>query len=663
MRKLIYLFVFCFMFILCYHNSFINASSDSTNVHLIFNKTSFNKGEEIKLSINLENFSNLNETKVIIKCDEKVFKPVKKNECYGHLVNNSIYEDILVNEYHNGYLRFQLIKKDLSSGYFSGFKNNVGEFYFIACINISNIYDYFTDGSFSILSSGINITLYDVYNEYINTNIIYSEKINVGWDIEKYEVEVYSKDFNFIDDIVVYNRSENEYEILKKEEVDLNHLNSSIINIIIIDKRNADIVVLSKRVDVVDTTKPIISGDNNILIDSNKLSDFYLDEHFEITDNYDLAFSPNIKYYDTLGNEILSYIDFINYLSHNLNAKVLISVSDVSGNKSDDFYIDITINDVTAPNIGEIKSFIVEDYNLSTFDFKNEISVSDDYDLNPTLIIKYYVDLVEIKNIEEELLKEKIVKAIYYAQDNKNNKTKEYECIIKIKDTMPPVISRVEEITLTDKEIINYEFTDKIKISDNLDRSPDIILEYYVVDEKIEYHKWIDKVSLGEVGYIIYYGKDKSNNVTEKVKLNVTVNDTTPPVIIIDNIKNGGKYIVGKTINYRIVDNFIGKLNTVVMLNNKIYNNEEINNPGEYTFKVESIDNAGNKNIVIINFKVIENNFIGCGDDLECYKDNYLEVVLLSIVLLIVVITIFVIKLLINKKKKKKVVINEKIDN
>ena len=120
-----------------------------------------------------------------------------------------------------------------------------------------------------------------------------------------------------------------------------------------------------------------------------------------------------------------------------------------------------------------------------------------------------------------------------------------------------------------------------------------------MVDEKFEYHKWIDKVSLGEVGYIVYYGKDKSNNITEKVKLNVTVNDTTPPVIIIDNIKNGGKYIVGKTINYRIVDNFIGKLNTVVTLNNKIYNNEEINNPGEYTFKVETVDDAGNKNIVI----------------------------------------------------------------
>ena len=654
MKKVLYLSVIYFIFVLS--NLSVKGMNDGTNVHLIFNKVSFSAGEEIRLNINLENYSNLNETKVIIKCDETIFKPVEKNGKYGHLVNNSIYDDILVNEYDSGYLRFHLIKKDISSGYYSGYKNNVGEFYFIASRNISNIYEYFSSGSFNILSSGISVTLYDIYNELIPSRINYSEKIKVEWNESKYVLEVFSNKPNYFEDIVVLNRTSDEYELMIKEEINMNTLGSSIINIIVIDKTNSDFLMLSKSVDVVDTTKPVVTGCDNINIDSNKLDLFVLDEYYEVSDNYDDNLNVFIKYYGSNNTEFINFDELKDYLKHNLNACIEITTVDSSGNKSDIFYINVHINDVTAPNIAEISSFDVLDYNLSSFQINDLFEVIDDYDLFPTLSYKCLVDGKDVEDFKKELIKNNKVTVIYYACDNRGNKTNEYRCILKIEDTTNPVIKIVESIKLTDKEIPHFDFLSIVSITDNIDLKPKVIMEYYAEDKKYEFHNWVDKVCSGKSSYILYYGIDESGNKTETVKINLEVVDTTMPIIEVDNVKNGGKYIVGKVINYSVVDNFSDNLEVSVLLNNIIYNKEEIIKPGEYTLKIEAIDEAGNKNIVIISFQVIENNFIGCGGDIDCYKDNYFEIVLLSIILLIVIIMIFVIKLLISNKKRKRAV-------
>lgn len=654
MKKVLCLFVFCFIFVL--NNINVFAENEEAKVHLIFNKVSFSIGEEIKLNINLENYSNLNETKVVIKCDENVFKPIEKNGKYGQLINNSIYDDILVNEYDSGYIRFHLIKKDISSGYYSGYKNNVGEFYFTACKNISNIYEYFSSGSFSVISSGISVTLYDIYNENIPVSINYSEKIKVEWDIIKYELEVYSDRPNYVEDIIVLNRTYDQYELIIKEDINMDILGSTIINIIIIDKTNSDFLMLSKSVEVIDSTKPVITGVNNINIDSDKLNLFLLDEYYKVSDNYDESMDVFIKYFDSENEEIINFDEFSEYLKHNLTGSVEISSIDSSGNISETFYIDVNINDVTAPNIAEIKSFDIEDYNLSGFLIEELILVSDNYDLSPSLYFKCMVDGKEVEDYKSELLNNKRVNVIYYATDNMGNKTNEYVCVLKIVDTICPYINKVESIKLTDKETLNFDFLSKINISDNIDKNPKIVLEYFTLDKKMEYNNWLDYVLSGKYSYILYYGVDSSGNKTDVIKMNIEITDTTSPIITVHNVKNGGKYIVGKIINYNVTDNFGGDVEVIVTLNGSIYNKEEILKTGEYTLKIEAIDKAGNKNIVIISFDIIENNFIGCGDDIDCYKENYLEIVLLSLVLLIVIIMIFVIRLFINKKKRKKVV-------
>ena len=62
---------------------------------------------------------------------------------------------------------------------------------------IANIYEYFKEGSFEELSTGINVTLYDIFNQEISTKIIYSEKIKINWDKEKYIINISYSFFSF----------------------------------------------------------------------------------------------------------------------------------------------------------------------------------------------------------------------------------------------------------------------------------------------------------------------------------------------------------------------------------------------------------------------------------------------------------------------------------
>ena len=97
MKKVIYfIIIFCLF-------SFIDLISveatTNTKVHLIFNKVSYNKGEEIKLTINLENFNNLNESKVVIKVNEDVLTPIIKNNKYIGVKKHQIKQHSLCNVY------------------------------------------------------------------------------------------------------------------------------------------------------------------------------------------------------------------------------------------------------------------------------------------------------------------------------------------------------------------------------------------------------------------------------------------------------------------------------------------------------------------------------------------------------------------------------------
>lgn len=653
MNKKIIKIVLIIFFLLTFHKTKVRATND-TITHLIFNKTSFEIGEEIKLTINLENFSNLNETKIIIKCNNNVFIPIKKNDSYGQLLPNSIYSKAVVNEYVNGgYIRIQLQKDDLNSGFSSGYKNNVGEFYFESRQKIDNIYNYFTSGNFEMLETGINVNLIDIYNQPINNVINYSEKIKLLWNKDKYNIEVYDEIPNFLDDIKVSNRLTSEYEIGFNEQINNTILGSQIFTITVFDYVNKDYFSMSKVIDVVDTTAPVITGTTELNINDNEIDKINLNDYYKIVDNYDLLPTVTIKYYNNENVEINNYDSFIEYLKHHLNGQIIINASDESNNISNDFNINVNIIDVTPPDITVLGDIEIRDVETNSFNFEKLINITDNYDMNPNIYIKIYKEEQEINEYQKELEVGNSLIFKYYGIDKSNNKTNEIVVKVTVKDTTSPSICGPTSTTINDDEIYQYDFLKEIAITDNLDHNPKIIIKYYIDNKEMLYEEWIQNLAKGYLGTIVYYGIDKSNNKTDEIKWEIIACDNTPPVIKIHNIKEENKYLKVEKIDYEIIDNFIGDVKIMLFLNDLPYNNEPINEVGDYTLKIEATDKAGNTSEKIINFKIIENNVIGCGDDLDCYLDNYLVVVIIVTILMILILTILVIKVCVWRIKKR----------
>lgn len=624
-----------------------------TKVNLIFDKITYTSGETIRLSINLENFSNLNETRIIIKINEKKLIPLKINNQYGQLINSSIYEEALLNEYVNGgYLRFHLIKKSLTTGYYSGYKNNIGEFYFEAKDYIANIYELFKDGSFETLSSGINITLYDIFNQNIPNIIQYSEKMQVSWNVDKYIMEVYEEVPNYMNDIKIINRNQNDYEIIYQSTIDNCCLTIDVLNIVLLDKTNGDYILISKPIEIVDITPPAVTGINNIEINSSELKFFSENDYFEVVDNYDSTPLIDILYYDSENNLLSSQETFKEYLNHNLCGYIQITARDKSSNISDLFNIEVKVVDDIPPSVTIINNYELLDTDLASFRFENLITVTDLYDKNPTLVFKSYVDNKEVDYISL-LKKGQTVNIKYFATDNANNSTPEYSCVIKVIDTTKPSINELNDIEIKDSEVVGYDYLKGLVYNDNIDKQPKLIVTYFLNNQKTDYDNWIKGLSKGLKGYFEYYVVDNSQNMTDIYRVNVMVIDTIPPIIRVHNIKSNTKYTKIDQIKYEIIDNFQDEITKLVTINDVVYDGYPLNEPGEYTFKIVATDASGNTSEEIIEFTIIKDNFVGCGDDVECYMNNYFDVVIIVCILMIIILTIIIIKVAISHKKKK----------
>lgn len=628
-------------------------ASQEAVVNLIFDKVSYSSNETIRLTINLENFVNLNETRLMIKVDETKLEPLKINNQYGQLLKSSIYEESLLNEYiSGGYLRFYLVKKSLETGYYSGYKNNIGEFYFESKSSISNIYELFQDISFETAKSGINIKLYDIYSQTIEYKIKYSEKIKIVWEKEKYIMEVYSPIPKYENDIKVLNRDSSQYEIIYQSDIDNTKLSTGVINVVILDNTNGDYILLAKSLDVVDSLAPVINGEHNITIDSTNIDLFDELELIEVTDNFDLNPVVDILYYDINDNLFADRIKFIDYLKHNSKGYLKIIARDSSSNISDEFIINININDNTPPVVTIINNYDLIDLEFDNFKFEDLITVIDDYDNNPKLYYECYLD-GKIVNCKEQLKKGNHVLIKYYASDNMNNQTKEYSCIVKLVDTQNPIVNQIDNIEINDTMVTKYDFLGNITFSDNLDENPTLVVNYYLNEQEVSYEEWIKGIAKSGKGTFTYYVKDKSQNMSEKFNIQVNVIDTTPPIIRVHNIKNNAKYTKLDKIDYEIIDNFGNIITKVISINNEPYSEKTINDPGEYELKIIATDGAGNTSEYKVKFTIIKNNFIGCGDDIECYTNNYLDVVIIACILMIVVMTIIIVKVCLIYRKKK----------
>ncbi len=626
----------------------VNASSNA-KVYFVFDKTSYNKADIINLNINLDQFTNLNEIKFQIKVNTEYLEPIINDNTYFQFSNSSICNNDILNDYTNeSILRLHLLNNNVSNGYYSNYKNNVCNISFKARKAIDNIYKYFSKDNFNLY--GISLYLFDINDNLINYECNYLEKINIIWDKESYILNVYDEIPNFKDDIIINNRDINEYEYLIEKTIDTSTIGLKTIHIAIYDRLTADYIILSKAINIIDEIPPIITVEPSFTVKDINIKDLNFYEYINAKDNYDINLKINILYFNDNFTELKTIDEFKKYLSNNEIGYIKYIVEDSSNNISQTEYIEINMIDTTSPNINKLENIEISDVNIDALNLENYFVISDNYDKNPKVVIIYFEyndkTFFEIK----ELLKNgnKIV-FTYYGIDKKGNKTQEFTSEIIPIDTTKPTI-KSNDIEINDTEYSQLDLTSYVSISDNFNNEITLITKYFIEDIEVLKEEFDQKILKGIRGYVKYVAYDCFNNYSDEAIQNVTIIDTIKPIIVIKNIKDKEKYISIEKVEYEITDNFEG-CSIKVLLDDNVYNGERIE-LGSHTLYIEAVDLAGNKEEVLLNFEVIEDNIIGCGDDFSCYINNYIEIVIIVGVLLLFVVGLIIAHLIIKNKKE-----------
>jgi hypothetical protein len=634
--------------ILKYPSSF---ASSNANLYLVFDKTTYNVGDIVNININLDQFASLSEVKLQIKIKEEYFEPVMVDNKYFYFSASSVFTNDVINDYvDHTYLRLRLIKdENISEGYFSSYKNNICNLQLKVKRPIDDIYNYFTIDNYD--NMGISVYLFDVKDQIINYNLYHREKIKVNWQVESYELNVYSEVPDFKKDIQILNREIGEYEYLIEKQIDTMIIGLKTVHIGIYDKKAADYIVLSKAVSVVDKMAPIITYPSNITIEDNLIMTIDYFDYIDVNDNYDTYLDTTIKYYDEELKEVQDLESFRTYLSSNQKGYLKFIAKDTSKNETSTEFIEINVIDTLAPLINEIDKIVINDTEVDHFDLLSNFIVSDNYDHHPEVVF----DFGEYNQYAYEELKEVLktgtnIHFSYFAIDESMNKTAVFQAVIEVIDTIKPSV-KVSDVTVDDVDYNSNDFEQLVIISDNFKYPCRLEKKYYINDVLVNQEQFDEAMLRGQKGYIVYVGIDTFDNRSEEVRQNINVIDTIVPQIIVKNIQNGQKYIKMDKIEYEIVENF-DNYELIVLLDDKEYLGGKVE-IGKHELYIKVKDAIGHERSLSLDFEVIEDNIIGCKGDASCYVNNYLEVVIIVSALLIFVIIMIIVRIVIKKKKQK----------
>lgn len=634
--------------ILKYPSSF---ASSNANLYLVFDKTTYNVGDIVNININLDQFASLSEVKLQIKIKEEYFEPVMVDNKYFYFSASSVFTNDVINDYvDHTYLRLRLIKdENISEGYFSSYKNNICNLQLKVKRPIDDIYNYFTIDNYD--NMGISVYLFDVKDQIINYNLYHREKIKVNWQVESYELNVYSEIPDFKKDIQILNREIGEYEYLIEKQIDTMIIGLKTVHIGIYDKKAADYIVLSKAVSVVDKMAPIITYPSNITIEDNLIMTIDYFDYIDVSDNYDTYLDTTIKYYDEELKEVQDLESFRTYLSSNQKGYLKFIAKDTSKNETSTEFIEINVIDTLAPLINEIDKLVINDTEVDHFDLLSNFIVSDNYDHHPEVVF----DFGEYNQYAYEELKEVLktgtnIHFSYFAIDESMNKTAVFQAVIEVIDTIKPSV-KVSDVTVDDVDYNSNDFEQLVIISDNFKYPCRLEKKYYINDVLVNQEQFDEAMLRGQKGYIVYVGIDTFDNRSEEVRQNINVIDTIVPQIIVKNIQNGQKYIKMDKIEYEIVENF-DNYELIVLLDDKEYLGGKVE-IGKHELYIKVKDAIGHERSLSLDFEVIEDNIIGCKGDASCYVNNYLEVVIIVSALLIFVIIMIIVRIVIKKKKQK----------
>ncbi len=634
--------------ILKYPSSF---ASSNANLYLVFDKTTYNVGDIVNININLDQFASLSEVKLQIKIKEEYFEPVMVDNKYFYFSASSVFTNDVINDYvDHTYLRLRLIKdENISEGYFSSYKNNICNLQLKVKRPIDDIYNYFTIDNYD--NMGISVYLFDVKDQIINYNLYHREKIKVNWQVESYELNVYSEVPDFKKDIQILNREIGEYEYLIEKQIDTMIIGLKTVHIGIYDKKAADYIVLSKAVSVVDKMAPIITYPSNITIEDNLIMTIDYFDYIDVNDNYDTYLDTTIKYYDEELKEVQDLESFRTYLSSNQKGYLKFIAKDTSKNETSTEFIEINVIDTLAPLINEIDKLVINDTEVDHFDLLSNFIVSDNYDHHPEVVF----DFGEYNQYAYEELKEVLktgtnIHFSYFAIDESMNKTAVFQAVIEVIDTIKPSV-KVSDVIVDDVDYNSNDFEQLVIISDNFKYPCRLEKKYYINDVLVNQEQFDEAMLRGQKGYIVYVGIDTFDNRSEEVRQNINVIDTIVPQIIVKNIQNGQKYIKMDKIEYEIVENF-DNYELIVLLDDKEYLGGKVE-IGKHELYIKVKDAIGHERSLSLDFEVIEDNIIGCKGDASCYVNNYLEVVIIVSALLIFVIIMIIVRIVIKKKKQK----------
>lgn len=654
MKKKIYFIISILLMTIMLSSLKIKANS-LANLYVVFNKLSFKNDEIVDITINLDQFIDLNEIKLQIKIKNEYFEPILEDNKPFYFDSASIFKTDIINDYiDNSYLRLRLIKDSvIDSGYYSNYKNNVCHFRLKTKRPINDIKEYFTLDNYEEM--GLSVYLFNTNDKIINYKISYNQKIQITWDKEEYIVEVFSDVPNFKEDIVIANRESNQYEFLLEKQINTDLIGLKTIHVGVYDKLTADYIILSKPVEVVDTTKPTITYPNIIEINDDEQLEIDLLHYIECNDNYDEYLKIQFQYFSYEGVEINNLELFTNYLSNHYQGYLIVKCEDTSGNVAITPNILIRVKDTKPPKITKLDEIRINDIDIETIDLEKYFQITDQYDNNPRVILKFFdTELNDESSLKKRLSKGEKIKFEYMAIDESGNSTERFNCLIIPVDTIAPNIEVVDlEILDTD---YNYSVIEKsLKVVDNFIYQCNLNKNYYICEEEVDYDTFNNMVQRGYLGKIRYQAIDLAGNTSGYYYQSIKLIDTTQPIIEVENINESQKYTNIEKINYHISDNF-DNVEFEVWLDDLVYEESQLVNleKGLHKFKIIAKDTSNNVSQAEITFEIIEDNLIGCGNDPRCYLNNYLEVVIMVVALIVFVAIIIVIKIIMYNKKKTK---------
>ena len=638
--KKYWLVIVFFTFCVIISNRPIRAMEE-IDAYIVYDKKQVEKGDSVEIAIDLPKFAGLVEAIVRYDYNKELLTPKQIEGNYFYLDSHSIFNSFVMNKlYNEKTLYVEMIKDDISIGYYSSDKNNLCKITFIAnkkIDNITTLFDY----------QNLQIYLFDTSHNLIEYRINKQEKIKGSWINDNLKIDVFTTLPSLEEVFTVENRQKEEYVTFVDKTIDTSIVSTQILQIGVFDVITGDYISYSIVVNVVDSISPTIIGLNEYTVYDTDLDNIDFSSSIEISDNYDHNITPIIYYYDE-NDKRISLKEAIEKFKKDYVLIVGYVAIDSSQNKTEEFFQKYLLIDTTKPVVTGIEQIIIDDVDLLKVDFTTYFQVFDNLDTNPALILSFFSEEYEpINDIKDYLNINNFVNIEVRGIDKFNNESEPFLTMVKLKDTTPPTIEVDDKVYINDV-LVNVENLKKlIKVTDNDSRTCSIDCKYYIEQEESE-EEFIKQIKSGKNGKIIYVVKDYTGNMNTK-EVQIFCVDTTPPIVEL-NIQNNEIYESLDMITWKVKDNFLGEVKVEAYLDQERYYSKNVSN-GKHQFVLIATDENGNITKVECNFIVSDANFIGnvIRGNIQIKKMVYVYVILgISIVLVIVKIV------LMRKKQKEK---------